>query len=132
MKIRFSKTTGGFKEEKLPVLLFLSGLIALFLLHTFSTIHIELCLFRRVFGFDCPSCGVTRGFLAAFRGDFLSGLKYNPLMFIVTIIFFIYLFMQFILKITVSFIGSKREQNLLFFSFLFLLLMNWIYVILRG
>jgi len=131
LHLKFKKATGSFKQERLPVLLFLFGLLLLYFLHAFSSLHLELCLFRRVFGFNCPSCGVTRAFFAASRGEILTAIAYNPLMFVLTLIFFLYIFFQLVLRRTVALICTKKEQNILFISFLLLLLSNWIYVIQR-
>ena len=37
------------------------------------------CLIKRSIGISCPTCGLTRGFLAIFDLDFYSALKYNIL-----------------------------------------------------
>lgn len=36
------------------------------------------CFFKRVFGFDCPGCGLTHAFLAMPRGNFAAAWRYNP------------------------------------------------------
>ena len=130
MKFVLRKTKGDFRQEKLPILIFFTGLVILYVLHFFSTMNIELCHFRRLFGFECPSCGVTRAFIAATQGDFLAAIRFNPLMLVVTIITIFYLILIFLFKRAISFVGSAKEQNLLFISFLVLLLLNWIYILL--
>lgn len=37
------------------------------------------CWFRYLFHIPCPSCGNTRAVHAAFQGDWLASLSYNPL-----------------------------------------------------
>ena len=37
------------------------------------------CWIRYIFGIPCPSCGNTRAVHAAFHGEWLSSLYYNPL-----------------------------------------------------
>ena len=39
----------------------------------------ELCVFRRVTGMPCPSCGLTRATIAAAHGDFGSSVRLHPL-----------------------------------------------------
>ncbi|MDR0686354.1 MAG: DUF2752 domain-containing protein [Dysgonamonadaceae bacterium] len=41
------------------------------------------CLFHRVTGVPCPSCGSTRSVLFLLKGDFLSALHANPLGYVV-------------------------------------------------
>lgn len=36
------------------------------------------CLFKRLTGIPCPSCGSTRSVLALLHGDFSSGIYWNP------------------------------------------------------
>ncbi|MCD6321473.1 MAG: DUF2752 domain-containing protein [Clostridiales bacterium] len=47
----------------------------------------ELCVFRRVTGLPCPSCGMTRSFIALFKGDIKSAFLMHPLFWLVPIIF---------------------------------------------
>jgi hypothetical protein len=130
MRLRFHKTGGNFRQEKLPILLFFFGLLLLYLVHTLSHNNVQLCLFHRVFGFECPSCGITRAFLSASRGNFLTAVSYNPLMFILTLIVLIYMALQLVFNISIKLVCSRREQNTIFVIFLLLLMLNWLYVIL--
>lgn len=36
------------------------------------------CLFKRLFGFACPACGMTRSVLLTLGGDFDAALSVNP------------------------------------------------------
>jgi hypothetical protein len=38
------------------------------------------CPFHAMTGLNCPGCGMTRGFNALFRGDFLTALHFNALL----------------------------------------------------
>jgi hypothetical protein len=38
----------------------------------------ELCMSRRLLGWDCPGCGLTRCFISLARGDVASAWSYNP------------------------------------------------------
>jgi len=42
--------------------------------------HLPRCLFRRLTGVPCPSCGATRGVLALLSGHPVDALSSNPLM----------------------------------------------------
>ncbi|MBR3967670.1 MAG: DUF2752 domain-containing protein [Clostridia bacterium] len=37
------------------------------------------CPFRILTQTDCPACGITRAFLCALKGDFISAFNYHPL-----------------------------------------------------
>ncbi len=41
------------------------------------------CIFRKITGFLCPGCGITRSILAAVRLDFAGAFAYNQFVFIV-------------------------------------------------
>ncbi len=36
------------------------------------------CAFRRLSGYDCPGCGLTRSFVSVAHGDWRNALRYNP------------------------------------------------------
>lgn len=36
-----------------------------------------LCLFKNLFGTECPGCGLTRSFSALVHGDILSAISFN-------------------------------------------------------
>lgn len=38
----------------------------------------ELCFARRLTGYGCPGCGMTRSFISLMHGDFASAWRYNP------------------------------------------------------
>jgi len=38
----------------------------------------EICLSRRLFGLDCPGCGLTRCFVALAHGQVASAWQFNP------------------------------------------------------
>jgi hypothetical protein len=38
----------------------------------------ELCTSRRLLGFECPGCGLTRSFIAIMHGDLARAWFYNP------------------------------------------------------
>ncbi len=65
------------------ILLFLGiwGLMVLVtrLLGHYYGISPDLCLFHRLTGYSCPTCGTTRGLLALARGDWHQSFLWNPM-----------------------------------------------------
>lgn len=59
------------------------GLVALFVSFRFVELGAlpgpDLCLFHRLSGVACPSCGLTRAFAALARGEIRQALRYHPL-----------------------------------------------------
>lgn len=46
---------------------------------------IDMCLFRRLTGLPCPSCGTTRSVLSIYHLHFSEALYYNPIGFILAL-----------------------------------------------
>ena len=53
------------------------------LYYIFITGRAVPCIFRKITGFLCPGCGITRAILAAVRLDFAKAFAYNQFTFIV-------------------------------------------------
>lgn len=53
------------------------------------------CLWKSVFGFDCPGCGLTTAFVSVLKFDFVGAYRTNFLIFILIPIGFIYMLMDF-------------------------------------
>ena len=45
------------------------------------------CVFHEITGFYCPGCGVTRMLFSLLKLDFYQAFRYNPLLFILLILF---------------------------------------------
>lgn len=43
----------------------------------------DTCTSRRVFGIDCPGCGMTRAFISISKGQFTQAWQFNPASFAV-------------------------------------------------
>ena len=43
----------------------------------------ELCTSKRIWGMDCPGCGLTRGFISISHGQFQRAWHFNPASFVV-------------------------------------------------
>lgn len=57
-----------------------------FLLSEAGYIHV-FCLFHKITGFYCPGCGVTRMLDAIFHFSFYQAFRYNPLVFVLLVLF---------------------------------------------
>ena len=42
-------------------------------------VSFPLCIIKNLFGFSCPGCGLTRGFISILKLDFKSATQYNVL-----------------------------------------------------
>ena len=68
-----------FKELKIILSVFLAGLFYLWIAK-FHSIRIP-CLFHEITGLLCPSCGISRMFIAISDFDFSSAFHFNPVLF---------------------------------------------------
>ncbi len=111
------------------VLLWLALVSAAVYLSTKTGKYVDLCLFRRITRIPCPTCGSTRSVLSIFEGNFFQAFMFNPLLFITGFIFSIIFGARilFAKKINMSF--SKIEMKFVWIALVFLLLVNWVYVI---
>lgn len=50
------------------------------------------CGMKLIFGIPCPTCGMTRSFLALLRFDFVAAFNYHPLFWMIPIIAFVWFF----------------------------------------
>ena len=76
------------QEDALRLAAAFLGLAALVALAIIPTPVLErgpvICLWRNLFGIQCPTCGMTRAFSSVLHGHFRAAFQYNKL---VTIIF---------------------------------------------
>lgn len=64
----------------------------------------ELCLFQRIWGIQCPGCGMTRAFLSLANFEWIQAWQYNP-------------FSYFLMGLTIyynGFIPGKMEGGILY------------------
>lgn len=130
MRFKLTKTNSRFPGGRLPVIIFLAGMIATYFLHAFSTQYLDVCLFRRFIGINCPTCGISRSLMSLSTGDIVKTFSYNPLILIVTLLFIGYLGLQIIFKRDVVIKATKTEKVVLSIVLIFLFIINWLYVIL--
>lgn len=64
---------------------------AVVVLLSFISEHLDfgsICIFYNLTGIPCPSCGMTRAYLALFQGDFKEAFLYHPLFPLVPVLFY--------------------------------------------
>jgi len=55
------------------------------------------CMHKKIFGFDCMSCGTQRAAYMLFQGDFVGAFKMFPAIY-TTIFLFLFIFLHFLDK----------------------------------
>lgn len=85
------------------------------------------CLFHKITHLYCPGCGVTRMFDALFHLKFEEAFSYNALVFILSLLFFIYV----IINIGSYIILKKTIKIPRYFSY-FLIVLAIIFTIMRN
>lgn len=95
------------------------------------------CPFRRLTGYPCFSCGMTRCFILMSHFDFKAGIEMNPLggaIFIFTAVFVGYVIIAVLFKtcrIRIR-ITSKSEGNYVRIAVILIVFINWLYLIYVG
>ena len=85
------------ENKKVINILAISGILLLLIVFLFD----YECVFLKVTGVPCVSCGLTRGFIYILKGDLINAIKINLLsipIFINTLLFYFLYFIKIILK----------------------------------
>ena len=133
MRVRFIRSGFSVRQNLLPLAL---GVLWLFLLAGLLQIGIRtgtdanVCWFKHLAGFNCPTCGTSRIVLSLWHLRPLQAFLINPLAFVFLIIFTLYLILRIIFKRDLRLIMSKRESRLFWSVLALLFVANWTYVIL--
>jgi len=96
-----------------------------------------ICLFHKITGLPCVTCGGTRCMRGLINGDFAAAFLWNPLIFLVAIgcvVFALYAAVVVIFRLPRLRLVeiSKRQAWLIRGGLIFLLAANWAYLIWRG
>lgn len=91
--------------------------------------HAVVCMFRRLTGMPCPSCGLTRGVMAVARGDLARGLAFNPLLLTALFLFLAATALRLVAGRAPRLGLTPRERRVAFAFALLLLAANWVYVL---
>ena len=120
------------KKNKILILFSYLGLILILIFLLCTKPHIP-CLFKYIFKIPCPSCGMTRAFIAIISLKFIDAINYNilsiPLLLILIIIF---------ITNIIDILYNKKYLNKLinyiikhYYLIIILLIINWIINILK-
>jgi hypothetical protein len=91
---------------------------------------LELCLFKRLTGLPCPTCGMTRGVLAFLGGHVGLAFAYNPLALGVATLASAALLARATLGVGLRVELSRGEKKAAVILAVAILAANWAYVIL--
>jgi hypothetical protein len=99
-----------------------------------------VCIFKRITGIPCPSCGSTRSVLSLLKGDVLGALFWNPFGFIlmaIMVISPIWILYDLIGKKETLFQVYTNSEKFLkrkwvAISAILIVLLNWIWNIYKG
>lgn len=85
------------------------------------------CIFNRLTGFCCPSCGGTRAFNAMLHGHFLQSLRYHPIVLYFSVIFTWFMVSWYIEKLSRGHIRiGMKYRDIYVFVGIALLVLNFI------
>ena len=87
------------------------------------------CIFKRVTGYPCASCGATRGVVAFMDGDIVGGWLFNPLLFTILAIIAADLILRLVAGKAVRLVLSKREKLVAWIILAVAFVANWAYII---
>jgi len=96
-----------------------------------------ICLFHTITGHPCATCGATRSAIAFFHGNFLTALRWNPLVFAgycALSIFDAYAFCVLVLRAPRVRLTNwtVRDRKIARFGFIALFLLNWAYLLIGN
>jgi len=102
--------------------------------------NVGVCLFKRLTGIPCPSCGSTRSVLLLLKGDGSGAFSQNPFGLIIMTILVIsplwILFDLFMHKATLFhfYTGTERflSRKRVAITAIFIVLINWVWNIFKG
>jgi hypothetical protein len=99
-----------------------------------------VCLFKRITGIPCPSCGSTRSVLSILKGDFIGALLWNPFGLIIMSILLMapvwILFDMVFKKDSLLQVYNRAEiflrRKWIAMPLILLVILNWIWNIYKG
>lgn len=109
------------------------GLVATALyLEQRTGVEVSLCLFRRITGFPCLTCGSTRAVLSLGAGDLAQALAHNPLVLLVLALVALSLILRLALGREIHLAPPPLLRRLAWVLVFVVALANWAYLIVTG
>jgi hypothetical protein len=90
---------------------------------------VQLCLFKRLTGIACPTCGFTRGAMNLLQGRVVKAWPYNPLLYSALVLFAGFILLRLIFGRTIRIDMSRTERMIVWILAVGLFFANWAYVI---
>jgi len=89
---------------------------------------VRLCLFKRLTGIACPTCGFTRGALSLLHGQPIRAWLYNPLLFTVLALFFTAVAVRIVFARSLRIQLTPRQRKFAWIVAIIFFCANWLYV----
>lgn len=106
------------KDKIFKIIIYILSITILVLFY-----YLAGCPIRWLFGFTCPSCGMTRAAISLLKFDFVSAYGYHPLVFLLPVFAIIYCVRNRL---------SKRTQTIFLSVFIAIFLVVYILRVLSG
>lgn len=90
---------------------------------------IYTCLFKRLTGMACPTCGFTRGALCLLHGRIGQAWLYNPLLFSALAVFFAVIVLQVVFARSLRIHLTRTERTIAWVLAVALFCINWAYIV---
>ena len=129
MRLRVEKSSARFPGGSLPILLYAAFLAGYLFLHLLLEGSLQLCCFKALTGYNCPSCGISRAFFTLFSGRPLQALKYNPFMLLFSLGVLFQFFLQALFKRRLTLHATRKQRHTLYLILGILFLLNWLYLL---
>jgi hypothetical protein len=92
----------------------------------------SLCMFRRLTGLPCATCGSTRMVLALFDLRIVEAFLLNPLMFVLGVLGAVLLATRVVARRRVVWITGAGSRRLVIVTIIMAVLCNWAYLLFVG
>jgi len=91
--------------------------------------EISLCMFKKLTGLPCPTCGATRGCLSILHGHIIDGWLFNPMLFTIFGLWVASVALRLGFGRAVKFNLSRRQRIISWIAITVMVLVNWAYLI---
>lgn len=95
-------------------------------------VEVATCMFKRLTGHPCPTCGATRGALALLAGHPWRAFLWNPLLMTAGLLVAAWFAFRAATGLAPRFEWTRKERTLALCGLAAAVLANWIYLILMG